>query len=506
MSDWGEAAFNPGSIALIGASAKSGKLGYILMHNLVEGYPGKLYPINPGETEIMGHRAYPRVQDVPESVDLAVIALPPEACVKSMQDCAKAGARTALVLSGGFAETGPDGQKRQDALLEAARVGGVRLIGPNCFGLYNCNLGLNASMGFGLPPKGGNISLVTQSGAYGMAIFGLAQQRRLRFAKILSHGNKADLTDHEILNYFEHDDETKVLCLFLESISDGRAFYEALARTAQRKPVVITKTGRSTAGRRAAASHTAALTGDVTAFVTAVRQAGAILAESGLEMVDIAEGLSRQPLPPGRRAGIITNSGGTGVELTDLCERFGLSVPELPEATQARISPFIPSYASPRNPVDVTPLWARFPTMYGGSIEALYECSEVDIIMPILLQRSALMRENVEAVRDAVLRCQREQGIAKPTYVCWVVGSEGDKNQAILQDAGIPVYEWPERTARTTAAIFAYAKGHTARATQQSTPEPPPPGAREQAANILARARAQNRTILLESEVKSLLA
>lgn len=506
MSDWGEAAFNPRSIALIGASAKSGKLGHILMRNLTEGYPGKLYPINPGETEIMDHRAYPRLQDVPDQVDLAVIALPTEACIEAMRDCAAVGATAALVLSGGFAEVGPEGQARQEAMLEAARAGGVRLIGPNCFGLYNCNLGLNASMGLGLPPKGGGISLVTQSGAYGMAIFGLAQQRRLRFAKILSHGNKADLTDHEILNYFEHDDETMVLCMFLESVSDGRAFYEALARVATRKPVVITKTGRSSAGKRAAASHTAALTGDVTAFVTAVRQAGAILAESGLEMVDIAEGLSRQPLPPGRRVAIITNSGGTGVELADMCERFGLSVPELPKKTQECISPLIPAYASSRNPVDVTPAWARFPAMYGGSIEALYDCDEVDIIIPILLQRSALMRENVEAVRDAVLRCQRERGIAKPSYVCWVVGTEGDENQAILQDAGIPLYEWPERTARTAAAIVAYAENHRAHSAYQSMPEPPPPGARTQAASILASARAQHRTILLESEVKFLLA
>ena len=199
MSNWGDAAFNPRSIALIGASAKPGKLGHILMRNLVEGYPGELYPINPGETEIMGHLAYKRLQDVPRKIDLAVIALPTEVCVDAMRDCAEVRATTALVLSGGFAEIGPEGQARQNALLEAARAGGVRLIGPNCFGLYNCNLGLNASMGLGLPPKGGAISLVTQSGAYGMAIFGLAQQRRLLFAKILSHGNKADLTDHEIL-------------------------------------------------------------------------------------------------------------------------------------------------------------------------------------------------------------------------------------------------------------------------------------------------------------------
>ncbi len=504
MTNWGEAAFNPRSVALIGASAKSGKLGYILMRNLLEGYPGALFPINPAEAEIMGYRAYARLQDVPDPVDLAVIALPPDACPGAVRDCTEVGVRVALVLSGGFAEVGPEGRALQEAMVEAAR--GVRVIGPNCFGLYNCNLGLNASMGLGLPPKGGHISLVTQSGAYGMAIFGLAQERRLRFAKILSHGNKADLTDHEILDYFAHDDETQVLCLFLESVSDGRAFYEALERAARRKPVVIAKTGRSTAGRRAAASHTAALTGDVTAFITAVRQAGAILAESGLEMVDIAEGLSRQPLPPGHRVGIITNSGGTGVELADLCERCGLSVPELPEATQARISPLIPAYASPRNPVDVTPLWARFPTMYGGSIEALYECSEVDIIMPILLQRSALMRENVEAVRDAVLRCQQERGIAKPTYVCWVAGRESTENRAILQEASLPVYDWPERTARAAAAIAAYARGRRNNTMRHTVLESPPAGAREQAAAIIATVRAQGRTLLLESEVKALMA
>lgn len=507
MNKWGDAAFNPRSIALIGASARPGKLGYILMKNLLDGYPGSLFPINPGETEIMGCPAYARVQDAPARVDLAVIALPPEGCVRAMGDCAAAGAKVALVLSGGFAEVGSEGLARQQAMLERARAGGVRLIGPNCFGLYNCNLGLNASMGLGLPPKGGNISLVTQSGAYGMAIFGLAQQRRLRFAKILSHGNKADLTDHEIVEYFANDDETGVLCLFLESVSNGRSFYESLARLARLKPVVVTKTGRSGAGRRAAASHTAALTGDDTAFVTAVRQAGAILAESGQEMVDIAEALSRQPLPAGRRVGIVTNSGGTGVELTDLCERYGLSVPELPTTTQERIIPLIPPYASPRNPVDVTPLWSRFPAMYGGSIEALYQCDDVDIIVPILLQRSALMRENVEAVRDTVLRCQREQGICKPTYICWIAGSEGGENQAILQEAGIPVYEWPERTARTAAAIAASAESrHAHLSSQPAAPVSPPVNAYKTAGAILTEARSQGRTLLLEYEVKTLLA
>jgi len=505
MHDWGNAAFNPQSIALIGASARPGKLGYILMKNLVDDYPGLLYPINPGETEIMGLPASPRIQDVPVVIDLAVVALPPQACVQAVRECTEAGAKVALILSGGFAETGAEGLARQNAMLDIARAGGLRLIGPNCFGLYNCNLGLNASMGFGLPPKGGNISLVTQSGAYGMAIFGLAQQRHLRFAKILSHGNKADLTDHEIIDYLAQDDETRVLCLFLESVSDGRAFYEALARATQSKPVVVAKTGRSAAGRRAAASHTAALTGDGTAFVTAVRQAGAILAETGLEMIDVAEGLSRQPLPPGRRVGIITNSGGTGVELTDLCERFGLSVPELPLAQQEQIAPLLPNYASPRNPIDITPLWSRYPAMYRGSIEALYQSDDIDIIIPILLQRSALMPDTVEAVRDEIIRCQQERGIKKPSYICWVAGREGEQTQAMIQEAGIPTYEWPERTARAVAAIATYAESRRNRHTAQTLPEAAPPGASQEAASILAVARAEGRTLLLEHEVKALL-
>ena len=165
MHSWGEATFNPRSVALIGASEKAGKLGQLLMRNLLEGYPGTLLPINPGEGEIMGHKAYRRVQDAPGPVDLAVIALPPEACVAAMRDCAEAGARVALVLSGGFAEVGAAGSALQAELVAAAQAGGVRVIGPNCFGLYNCNLGLNASMGLGLPPKGGSISLLTQSTA-----------------------------------------------------------------------------------------------------------------------------------------------------------------------------------------------------------------------------------------------------------------------------------------------------------------------------------------------------
>jgi acetyltransferase len=506
MTGWGKSAFTPQRLALIGASAKEGKIGNLFLKNLLDGFPGEVVPIHPTAREILGRPAYPQIQDAPGPIDLALLALPAGACVEAMADCAEARVGVALVVSGGFAEIGKEGKALQDAMIEIARGAKIRVIGPNCFGLCNANLGLNASLGRGLPPRGGDISLVTQSGAYGMATFGLGLERRLSFAKVLSVGNKADLTDHEIVDYFASDKETRVLCLFLESVIGGRAFYESLKRATATKHVVIAKTGRSAAGRRAALSHTAALAGSHTAFVTAVRQAGAILAASGQEMLDIAEGLSRQPLPEGKRVGIVTASGGTGVELTDLCEAGGLSIPELGAATRKRIAQAITPHGGTANPIDVTMDWPRYPKSFSGSLKALFDDPGIDLVLPILLQRSALSRENVESVRDAVLQYRETHDSTKPVYACWVTERQGTTNQAILQEAGIPVYDWPERTAKAAAAIATYAAARQASSGASAPLPSPPAGARERAAVFLDVARREGRAVLLEHEVKGMVA
>jgi len=454
-----DAIFNPRTIALVGASNKAGKMGYVFMKNLVDaGYQGKIYPINPSESAVFDLKAYPSVKDVPDEVDFAVVVVPAPFVPKVMGECSEKGVMAAVVITAGFSEAGEEGRKLEKQLVENVQKGGVKVVGPNCFGILNCNTGLNASMAAGTPPRGGDISFATQSGAYGMAIYSCAIDFGIRFSKIISYGNKADIQDYEMLRYLREDPETKVICYFVESLDEGRKFYDEACKTALKKPIVVTKTGRTAGAARAAASHTAALAGSFTAYETAFKQSGVILARNGLELIDIAKGIDWQPLPTGNRVGIVTNSGGTGVELTDLCEENGLSIPELPKGDQEKIKSIIPPYASARNPVDMTPIWPKFVEIYSKTIEVFYDSPAVDIVMPILLHRSAMMEEVVQAVRDTILRCQREKSISKPAYVCWVSIKHALKNKEILEAARIPCYDWPERTAKTAGVIYKYSK------------------------------------------------
>ncbi|MDD1767364.1 MAG: CoA-binding protein [Methanomassiliicoccales archaeon] len=452
-----DAIFNPKSVALIGGSNKEGKMGYVFAKNITSGYEGKIYMVNPSEEQVFGLKSYPDVKSIPDEIDLAVIVIPAKAVPSVMEELSAKHAKSAVVITAGFGEAGPEGKRCEEELMKAANKGGVKVVGPNCFGIYNCNIGLNASLGVGTPPKGGDISFVTQSGAYGMAILTFALDHHMRFAKVMAHGNKAGIDDHEVIRYLGEDEETKVICLFLESVDKGREFFEEARRIALSKPIIATKTGRTAGAARAAASHTAAMAGTFTAYEAAFKQSGVIFARNGMDLVNIAKGLDWQPLPKGNRVGIITNSGGTGVELADLCEEGGLVVPELSENVQKKIRELIPAYASARNPIDMTPIWPKFVDLYSKCIQILYESSEVDIIVPIILQRAAMMPEVCTAVADTVNDCLT-RGIRKPTYVCWVSVRDALKNMDLLQSKHVPCFDWPERTARAVAAISGYAE------------------------------------------------
>ncbi len=447
-TDWGQAVFNPRCVALIGASSKSGKLGNLVMRNLAD-YDGKLFPIHPNEKEILGRQVYSTVREIPEPVDLAVVAVPTDAVLAAIEDCAQAHAKAAVILSGGFAEVGDEGRTLQNRVIEAARSGGVRLIGPNCFGVINAYAGLNASIGIGLPTTGG-VSLFTQSGAYGMAAFSRSKEEGIGFAKVIAPGNKADLDEAEIVRYLGNDAETRVIAMLLESITDGAAFLEAVRAVTSIKPVIVLKTGRNKTAQRAAASHTAALAGDYRITAAALRQAGVRLVEDGLTLLDVAAALASQPPLRGNRIAIITNSGGTGVELTDLFEDEGLAVPQLSDELQAKIRTSIPPYGSASNPVDVTTDWPRFAQMYGESIQALMASDEVDAVVPVLLQRSALMPEVTTRI-VVEQENARAAGSRKPIHVCWVAPEGAEENRWHLLSAGIPCHPWAARTARTVA-------------------------------------------------------
>jgi len=437
------AVFEPRRVALVGASDRVGSVGRLLWDNLAD-FPGEVLPVCQAAS-VAGRPAYPDLRDVPGQVDLAVIATPAATVPDIVTAAAAKGVAAVVVLSAGFAETGAAGAKLQAEAVAAARSGGVRLVGPNCFGVQNADLPLNASISAGAPRGGGGVSIVTQSGSYGMAVHALGRDEGLRVAKVFAAGNKADITDADLL-YLRQDPATKVICLLLESITDARGFYAESCRTTPVKPVIAVVHGRTGAGQRAAVSHTAALATDDAVRDAALRQAGVARVRTGLQALDAARALSSQPLPRGPRVAVVTNSGGTGVELADLLADEGLELPELSGPLQDELRDLLPDYGSARNPVDMTPTWRLFRTLYPATIEMLARSGEIDVVVPVLLQRSA-SQEVAVAVRDAAARL-RADGVPVPVYVCWVAPRTADAYASLLQEAGVPCFPWPERTAR----------------------------------------------------------
>ena len=438
------AVFEPRRVALVGASDRPGSVGRLLWDNLAD-FPGEVVPVSQAAT-VGGRLAYPDLREVPGEIDLAVIATPAATVPGIVRAAAAKHVRAVVVLSAGFAETGPEGAKLQQEAVAAAQAGGVRLVGPNCFGIQNADLPLNASIAAGAPRGGGGVTIVTQSGSYGMAVHTLGRDEALRVAKVYAAGNKADITDAELLAYLRDDPATTVICLLLESITDARGFFAEACRTTLVKPVIAAIGGRTGAGQRAALSHTAALATDDAVRDAALRQAGVVRVRTGLQVLDAARALSGQPAPRGRRVAVVTNSGGTGVELADLLADEGLDVPELSASLQAELGALLPGYASARNPVDMTPTWSLFARLYPATIEMLARSGEVDVVVPVLLQRAA-SQEVAAAVRDAVTRL-RDDGVQVPVYVCWVAPRAADGHASLLQEAGVPCFPWPERTAR----------------------------------------------------------
>ena len=453
-----DAILNPKTIALFGASNQPGKVGYVCLKNLQGAYTGKIYPIHPEEKEILGLPAYSNLDQIPGPVDLAFIIVPVEAVQSVINQCGRKGVPGGVLITSGFAEVGPAGKALQDQVAQRAKELGLRLIGPNCFGILNCTAKFNASIAVIMPEGGGRISFVVQSGAYGMAVCALARDHHLKVAKIIGLGNKCDIKDDEILRFLADDPETQVIALYCESIEEEVAFFAEAKRISPRKPIVICKQGRTPEGRRSIQYHTATVPGSFIAQKFAFEEAGMIRVANGVEMVQVAKALAWQPLPEGNRVAIVTNSGGTAVELTDFCAENGLAVPELSSILQEKLRPLMPTYATVKNPVDMTTIWPKFVEVYPKCIEAFYESPEIDIVMPIMLHRSAMMREVSASVRDAIHRCQREKGIRKPTYICWASSREYIPNMEILESGEVPCFEWPEQTSRVASLIYQYAQ------------------------------------------------
>jgi acetyl coenzyme A synthetase (ADP forming)-like protein len=450
--------FRPRAVAVVGASQNPSSIGFRLLDALVTNrFQGPVYPVNPKAPVIGGIRAYPTVRDLPQPVDLAVIAVPREAVPVVVDDCAALGVRAIVVITAGFAEVGDEGRVLQQRLTDKVRGYGMRMIGPNCMGLLNTdpNVQLNATFAPVFPPQG-RVALSSQSGALGLAILELARQRRLGLSTFVSVGNKADVSTNDLLQYWEEDDATGLILLYLESFGNPRRFARIARRVSRSKPIVAMKAGRTPAGKRAAGSHTAALASNDVAVDALFRQTGVIRAETLEEMFDIAATLGSQPLPQGRRVAVITNAGGPGILCADGCEAGGLVLQELANGTTARLRAILPPTASVANPVDM--IASASPDHYRRTVETVLTADEVDSLVVIYLPLDKTTTGPVlDAICEGITAGRAAGGTGKPVLAC-LMTEEGINRPLELGNEKIPSYTFPESAARVLGKVAAYAE------------------------------------------------
>ncbi len=432
--------FKPRSVAVIGASQRTGSIGGELFRNILRAdFQGAAYPVNPAAESVAGVRAYPSVEDIPDDVDLAVICLPGERVIDAAAQALHKGIRALCVISAGFAEIGPEGIERQARLLALVRAHGARLVGPNCLGIAVSGQRLNATFGpKALPP--GNVGFSSQSGALGLALLESAAERGLGFSGFVSIGNKADVSSNDLLEYWQDDEETDVVLLYLESFGNPRKFGRIARRLAQTKPILAMKSGSTGAGARAASSHTAALAGSDAAVEALFHQAGVIRATTLEELIDAAVLLSSQPLPRGRRVAVLTNAGGLGILCADACEAAGLELPALGDETIAALREILPSEASIANPIDM--LGSATEKTYEQVVPLVLADGHVDAVIVLFVPP---VMAGADEVAASIGRVVSEAHPDKPVLAAIV--AEGGV-PAGLSEAGVAAFPYPESAAR----------------------------------------------------------
>jgi acetyl coenzyme A synthetase (ADP forming)-like protein len=443
--------FEPRAVAVIGASRRRGTVSGELFHNLLAaGFNGPVYPVNPKASVVQSVVAYTSVLDVPGPVDLAVLALPAPSVVEAAEECAAKGVRAIVVISAGFAETGPDGAQRQRELVAVCRAAGMRLIGPNCLGIVNTDPEVRLDATFGpIAPLPGRVGFLSQSGALGLAIIDYANALGLGLSSFVSVGNKADISSNDLLSFWEQDEQTDLVLLYLESFGNPRKFARIARRVARTKPVLAVKSGRSAAGARATSSHTGALLAASDVTVDALfDQAGVIRTDSLAELFDVASLLANQPIPAGRRVGIVTNAGGPGIMCADACEADGLEVVQLSPRLQASLADGLPAEAAVANPVDM--LASAPPEHYRRTVELVAASGEVDAVIVIFIPP---LPADTAAVDQAV---QDAAAAARSVPVLNVVMSSADPRPEGGDGPRLPRYQFPEDAARALVRAVEY--------------------------------------------------
>ncbi len=490
----------PRSVAVVGASRSRGTIGGEVFHNLLATeFNGPVYPVNPRGSVVQSVVAYPSILDIPGPVDLAVIVVPAAAVLDTAKQCAAKGVRALVVISAGFAEAGPQGVERQRDLLRLCRDAGMRLIGPNCMGILNTAPGvrLNATFAPGFPPRG-RVGFLSQSGALGLAVIDYAGSLDLGLSSFISVGNKADISGNDLIQYWEADDDTDVIVLYLESFGNPRKFSRIARRVGRSKPIVAVKSGRSAAGARATASHTGALIAASDVTVDALfRQAGVIRTDTLNGLFDVVSLLANQPIPEGRRVAIVTNAGGPGILCADACEAEGLEVVPLPEEVRRSLAEFLPPEASLANPVDM--IASASPEDYHQAIGTVAAHEGIDAIIVIFIPPLVTSPEEVaRAIRTAAGELPR-----RIPLLTVFMSARGIPHELRGDGRGIPSYAFPEDAARALARA---ADHGVWRRTPEGTIPAFPGIRRDEAAAVIASALSEGPRWLSPPEAERLLA
>ncbi|HME44874.1 MAG TPA: acetate--CoA ligase family protein [Syntrophorhabdales bacterium] len=492
--------FHPGSLAVIGASGKPGKIGRVLMDRLLETGFQKLYPVNPGESEILGIKAYRSILEIPDAVDMAIVLTPTDSALAAVTECAEKGVKTIVITTSGFGEAGEKGKAVQQEMVRVARAGGARVIGPNCVGIYCPASRLPYLLGAGTAP--GSVGVVSQSGFFADYLTLTATGNGIRFSKAISCGNESDLTATDFLEYLGEDPETETIVAYLEGTADGRRFYHVAKEASRKKPIILWKGGLTETGARAAISHTGALAGSGRIWEGALRQAGIVTVASFEEALDCLYAFHLQPLPRGKRIGIISGPGGAAVGTTDRCFQLGLEVPQFSQDTIEKLRKAMPPVGgSINNPIDLSLASMVSPRICKDALIIATEDENIDMLLVISVVGGELLR-------DLMLEALAEMRDKKPFVVTVMAG----RTQSVAQDlglllaSGISAYPDASRAAKALARLSEYARIRESRPAvegERIATKDTMRGANR--LDVIETALKQGRTTLSEHESKEIL-
>jgi acetyltransferase len=495
-----DALFSPETVAVIGATERPGTVGRTVLQNLLHpSFHGRVYPVNPQRPEILGTKAYKNIREVPETVDLVVLATPATTIPGLIADCIEARAKSAVIISAGFKEHGAEGIALEQQIQEHLKRSSMRVIGPNCLGIMNPLIGLNATFGKD-SPKAGNVAFLSQSGALLTAILDWSEKEDVGFSAIVSTGSMLDVNWGDLIDHFGNDPYTKSILLYMESVGDARSFISAAREVALTKPIIVIKAGRSDAASKAAASHTGALTGSDEVLDAAFRRCGVLRVQNIADLFYMAEVLGKQPRPKGPRLTILTNAGGPGVLAIDSLVANGGEPAKLSEQTLQALNGFLPPHWSHGNPIDV--LGDADSVRYARAIEIAAQDPNSDGLLAVLTPQG--MTDPAEIAEQLK---PYAKGLGKPLLASWMGGTSIGRAESILNNAGIPTFPYPDTAARAFTYMWRYSENLRSLYETPSLAESPELNseARTAVQEIIQNARKSGRLLLNEFESKAVL-